>query len=155
MILPLSSNDRDLHVTRSCSDMGKRLQLSRSHDRSLCHLSCLSFQYPPPFFRFLSCSCWLLLLRQTEAHSPRYDTYDYQWRIQDFLTEGSELSWGPRYPVSKTENSSDLIDYFFGWAPKFKTKKKMSGLGAHAWTERTRLRADDNRESCHTEGPAD
>ena len=40
-----------------------------------------------------------------------------QWRIQDFLTEGSELSGGPRYPVSKTEYSSDLVHYFWGGVP--------------------------------------
>ena len=39
-----------------------------------------------------------------------------QWPFQDFLTEGSELSLGSRYPVSKTEISSDLIHYFSGGA---------------------------------------
>ena len=44
-----------------------------------------------------------------------------QWRIQDFLTEGSELSGGGGgYPVSKTENSSDLVHYVLGGAPNSK-----------------------------------
>ena len=44
------------------------------------------------------------------------DLTHIQWCIQDFLREGSELSGGPRYPVSKTENSSNLVHYLLGGA---------------------------------------
>ena len=36
-----------------------------------------------------------------------------QWPIQDFITEGYELSGGLSYPLSKTENSSPLVNYFW------------------------------------------
>ena len=43
-----------------------------------------------------------------------------QGRNQDFVQEG-----GPRYPLPKTENSSDLTHYFWE-GPKFTRKKKQN-----------------------------
>ena len=44
------------------------------------------------------------------------------------------------YPLSKTENSSDLVHFFFGRGPKFKFKNKIKNVmfgRANARTERS------------------
>ena len=45
---------------------------------------------------------------------------------------GSPESWDPRYPLSKTKTSADLVHYFSGAATFFVQIKNNSGGYAHA-----------------------
>ena len=72
---------------------------------------------------------------------PIYTAFQVNGRISDsigvarVLRLGGQMSTMSTYPLSKTENSSDLVHYFFGRGPKltFKNKNKntikMSCLG--------------------------
>ena len=60
-------------------------------------------------------------------------------RRQSFRVRGANVKPVSTYTLSKTENSSDLVHYFWGWAPnsQLKIKKKNVRLGmAHVRTER-------------------
>ena len=74
-----------------------------------------------PVYSF--CSIQLSRARLTNrATRARLRVHHIWWRIQDFLTEGSELSGGPRYILSKTENTTDLVQCFLVGAPNSKLK---------------------------------